>query len=308
MIDIRVALEKFLEDSARLSPRYGGPRFAGDFSRPAVVRRFLQDGCWITKEEFEFISAFYALMSDRDDHGGDSLLGPLAAKHLFWSVVDTISHRVLNRPRGSALGREEDKIEQALANEFVEALRAGKFEGRAFKPTFTESTMKKVRQRLTHNDTDLWNLMDNSSAHPELRNRSASLLLGERLSENPEEQGRVAEDMRRYFEDNTKGVPCQLRRGIALALCNQTADSEHLGSYLSEIAKNRDLLELNLQMTDTYYRSVENALSIFLRRISDQRLSTSKCIWELFYVSRRGQLQKERALGAIEKRLNTLRI
>src|ERR1043165_5135353 len=113
--------------------------------------------------------------------------------------------------------------------------------------------------------------MDNESAHPELRNRSASLLLGERLSEHPEEQGRVAERMRQYFEDN-KGAPWQLRRGIALALCNQTADTEHLRSYLSEIIKNDDLLEFNLKTTDSYYQGVENALSIFLRRIADQRL------------------------------------
>lgn len=302
VIDIRIALEKFLEETARLSTRYGGPRFAGDFSRPALVRSFLQNGCWITEAEFEFISAFYGLISDRYCHGGDSMMDPQAARYLFWSVVDTISHRVLNRPRPSGFAREEDKIEQALANEFVEALRAGRFEGRAFEPTFSESTMKRVRQRLTNNDTNfLWSLMDNPSALPELRNRCASLLLGERLSEHPEEQGRVAEAMRQYFSDNEE-APWQLRRAIALALCNQTGDTEHLKSYLSAIQKSSDLLELNLRTTETYYRSAENALSKCLRRINDRRLPTAKCIWELFYVSRRATLQKDKALRAIERR------
>jgi hypothetical protein len=94
LIDIRTILEKFLEDTARLSIRYGGPRFKGDFSRPVVIREFLQEGCWITEKEFKFISSFYGLMSSSDGHGGDSMLDPLAARHLCWSVIDTISHRI----------------------------------------------------------------------------------------------------------------------------------------------------------------------------------------------------------------------
>jgi len=301
LIDIRIALEKFLEDSARLSPRYGGPRFNGDFSRPPVVRDYLERGSWITKEELQFISAFYGLLSNADGHAGDSMLDPLTAKHTLWSVVDTISHRILNRPKRYGVTRQ-GKIEQALANEFVEALRAGESEGRAFEPTFTESTMKKVRQRLTKNDTEaLWKLMENSFAHPELRNRSASLLLGERLAEDPEEQGRIAEAMRRYYADN-RSAPWQLRRAIALALANQTGDAEPLRSYLSEIKTDSELLELNLRTTDTWYRSTENAISIFLQRIGNRRLSTANCVWELFYVSRRISTEKDRAIGVIRNR------
>ena len=303
LIDIRTVLETFLKETARLSIRYGGPKFTGDFSRPAVVRAFLQDGCWITKQEFEFISSFYGLMSSSDGHGGDSMLDPLAAKHLCWSVIDTISHRILNRPKHSGTTRDHDKIEQALANEFVEALRAGKSEGRAFEPTFTESTMKKVRQRLTNGDTEsLWRLMDNASAHPELRNRAASLLLGERLLEHPTEQGRVAEEMRRYYDDNKGTAPWQLLRGIALALSNQTGDATYLRDYLSVIGGDPKLLELNLLTTDKYYRSAENAVSIFLRRIGEPHRSTAKCIWELFYISRRAGNDKDRAIRSIEKR------
>jgi hypothetical protein len=209
----------------------------------------------------------------------------------------------LNRPKRSGTARDQDKIEQALANEFVEALRAGKSEGRAFEPTFTESTMKKVRQRLTNSDTEsLWRLMDNASAHPELRNRAASLLLGERLLEHPIQQGRVAEALRKYYDHNKGTAPWQLLRGIALALSNQTGDATYLRYYISEIQTDREILELNLLTTDKYYESAENACSIFLRRISDSHRSTARCIWELFYVSRRVPSEKERAIRAIDKR------
>jgi hypothetical protein len=306
LIDVRICLEKFLQDTARLSARYGGPKFVGDFSSPRVVRAFLEAGCWITRQELEFITSFYGLMSDSAAHGGKSMLDPLAAKYMCWSVVNTISHRVLDRPTSFGSTRERDKIEQFLANEFVEALRAGKSEGRAFEPTFTESTMKKVRQRLTVNDTDqLWTLMTTASADPELRNRAASLLLGERLFEHPTEQGRVADEMRRYYEDNKSVAPWQLLRAISLALSNQTGDAECLREYLSVIENDTELLELNLQVSDTYYQSPENATSIFLKRVGAYyEFSTAKCIWEVFYLSRRVKSDKEKAIRTIEKRAN----
>ncbi len=176
-----------------------------------------------------------------------------------------------------------------LADQFVTALRARHWHGRAFETSIGVETMQQIRSMLMVADSDaLLDLLKQTNVNPELRNRGASLLFGQRLRNEPSEFERVASEMRRYYAANVRTDAWQVLRAVAIAVADQSNDGQLILDWIDRIKTDEGLLQANLAKTDSYYNGLRLAIDTYVRRIQDLfHTRPAGRLWEVFYIGRR---------------------
>lgn len=197
---------------------------------------------------------------------------------------------------------------QDLAEQFVEGLRAKRWFGKAFEISIGVETMQQIRSILAATDSDpLLALLKQTNVDPELRNRAASLLFGQRLGNDLPEFERVTAEMRAYYERNVRTDAWQVLRAVAMAVADQRNDGTLVLDWIDRIRGDEGLMNANLAKSDTYYNGVRLAVETYVRRVRDFfRTRPAGRLWEVFYLGRRAVPGDEDVTGLlIECQANT---
>lgn len=304
--NLRSVMENFLRDTGKLAHKLDGVVFYGDWRSAGDVREFLRETGWLSDAEHRHISSIYGFLSDSGSHKRQSMMNPITATVECWSVVELIAHRMKNPIKRQRVVRPENCVGvYRLAKQFVMGLRSGKYRGRAFEVNFDTNLMEMTRELLRKEDTPhLWKLMTDEAASDGLRNRAASVILGYRLGDNRALENKLKEDMRQYYLNNLDMNHWLVFRGIALALANKARNAECLLDYLSKIKGDQALLEKNLKQTDAFYKDRGGAMKGYISTIANiEDCPTSKCLWEIFYISRRAVRGDKRICKLLQSRM-----
>lgn len=287
--NLRSVIENFFRDTGKLAHKLDGVVFYGDWDSPADVREFLRETLWLTKDETNRIRSIYGSLSDIV-HGKQSMMNPIVVAYDCWSIVEVITYRIKNQVERQRVVRPENCVGvYRLAKQFIAGLRNRKYRGRAFEIEFDTGLMEMTRELLRKDDTEyLWKLMTDVTVRDGLRNRAASVMFGRRLGDDSAHENKIKEDMREYYLNNLDMNHWLVFRGVALALANRARDARCLLDYISKIKEDPALLEQNLQETYSFYKDRGGARKSYISTIANiEDCPTSKCLWEIFYVSRR---------------------
>jgi len=304
--NLRSIMENYLRDTGKLAHKLDGVVFYGDWNSAGDVREFLRETGWLSNAETRHISSIYGFLSDSGSHKRESFMNPIVATYECWSVVELITHRIENPVKRQRIVRPENCVSvYRLAKQFVIGIRSDKYRGRAFEIEFDTNLMEMTRELLRKEDTpQLWSLLTNETVNDGLRNRAASVMFGKRLNNDHAHESKLKEDLRLYYLNNLDMNHWLVFRGIALALANKARNAECLLDYIRRIMEDSELIEKNLQETYLFYKDRGGAKKSYVSTIANiEDCPTSKCLWEIFYVSRQATLGDKKICQLLNRRM-----
>jgi hypothetical protein len=230
------------------------------------------------------------------------------------AIVGTVKGRYRSESGVSAVSSPRPNSARRfwLARAFVQSLRNGVRSGPSFETHFDADQMHLARQLLAPDDVPrLLELLADTSMPSGVRNRCASLVLSEACATEGKHTVTTINTLITLYKEASSSLPdnWEVARGIAFALANQVGHSDALLDYLRRIAPDAKLVQLNLEQTNRYYGDSAEAIELLLKRVRNQKVSPSACVWEAFYLTHPsvhlGALRGEVAI-ALKKKENAV--
>ncbi|MGE3279580.1 MAG: hypothetical protein AB7H90_05340 [Alphaproteobacteria bacterium] len=274
--------------------------------------KIVQQIGWLTDDEVTQITRLYDFLTGAFESPENSFINAAHLRDPVLQAISLIARRmrdktaVTNKPSSSYI-----QDESFWAEKFVNDMRAGQFNGPAFKRRIDRDLMQAIRGLLRSSDIDvLFHIITDPTMPPDLRSNCASLIIspGTRYRNR---QGVIRtvlalEDYVRKNIDNETALPEEVLRCIGLAVANQESRADILLDFLSSRAKGMSV-ERWLKISDEYYGDVFTAMEYCTNRLSDYRFSEKGCVWEAFYVAHRSdEANRETNKRLLESRLHRI--
>jgi hypothetical protein len=192
--------------------------------------------------------------------------------------------------------------QRKLAESYIDGLRLVDWTGHAFQVSIGRKTILHIRSLLKADDTKyILQMVKDKTLNPALRNRAASVVFGPRLEGLDDEFRQVVTELREFYVANNKHDHWQVMRGVAIALADQAGDVFCMADWISNIRLDPGLLEANLQMSDTYYGGVKNAVKRCMEKVEETaRTAPAAQLWPVFYLGQRAVPRDQYVIGVLQ--------